>query len=191
MFPGFGPLYRSAGEHFGFSFGLYERLGSCFGISCARSARSTVVSKIPSGCTVLPEMVLDVPAADRRLFCASQATPSNLYFWIIPPRAGVCSAERRASCWRIRRSLSSCTWFHAPARWSPRTRPPSLRGREAAVTDNSVDQAISRLRKILGGRQHRTRYIETVPNRGYRFVSLVERTSIRESNAWQLDHAAW
>jgi DNA-binding winged helix-turn-helix (wHTH) protein/Flp pilus assembly protein TadD len=48
---------------------------------------------------------------------------------------------------------------------------------DAAVTDNSVDQAISRLRKILGGGQHRTRDIETVPNRGYRFVSVVERTT--------------
>src|SRR5262245_50343307 len=40
--------------------------------------------------------------------------------------------------------------------------------RGTAVTDNSLDQAISRLRKRLGGSRDGDRLIETVPNRGYR-----------------------
>ena len=48
--------------------------------------------------------------------------------------------------------------------------------RGAAVTDNSLDQAISRLRKTLGSGRDRARYIETVPNRGYRFAAAIERT---------------
>src|SRR6266850_1274502 len=46
--------------------------------------------------------------------------------------------------------------------------------RDAAVTDNSLDQAISRLRKTLGSGHDGTRYIETVPNRGYRFAAAIE-----------------
>src|SRR6185295_18445052 len=44
-----------------------------------------------------------------------------------------------------------------------------------AVTDNSLDQAISRLRKILGSTADGMQYIETVPNRGYRFAVPDER----------------
>jgi DNA-binding winged helix-turn-helix (wHTH) protein len=53
----------------------------------------------------------------------------------------------------------------------------------AAVTDNSLDQAISRLRKTLGDRRDRARYIETVPNRGYRFAAEIERTHRHEPRA--------
>jgi DNA-binding winged helix-turn-helix (wHTH) protein len=49
-----------------------------------------------------------------------------------------------------------------------------------AVTDNSLDQAISRLRKTLGSRGDRTRYIETVPNGGYRFAAAITRTHWRD-----------
>jgi len=45
-----------------------------------------------------------------------------------------------------------------------------------AVTDNSLDQAISRLRKTLGGSRDSARYIETVPNHGYRFAGALEGT---------------
>jgi DNA-binding winged helix-turn-helix (wHTH) protein len=46
-----------------------------------------------------------------------------------------------------------------------------------AVSDNSLDQAISRLRKLLGdGRKHAT-YIETIPQQGYRFTARVERST--------------
>ena len=48
---------------------------------------------------------------------------------------------------------------------------------------NSLDQAISQLRKKLGGRQDRTRYIETVPNRGYRFAAPIERAQRHDPDA--------
>jgi DNA-binding winged helix-turn-helix (wHTH) protein len=54
--------------------------------------------------------------------------------------------------------------------------------RGAAVTGNSLDQAISRLRKTLGS-PDRTRYIETVPNRGYRFAAAIERTQRHHPDA--------
>src|SRR5262245_3194674 len=60
---------------------------------------------------------------------------------------------------------------------------------DTAVTDNSVDQAVSRLRKILDG-QHRTRYIETVPNRGYRFAGTVERAQRHDADASSQAHLA-
>jgi len=55
--------------------------------------------------------------------------------------------------------------------------------RDVAVTDNSVDQAISRLRKTLGRLEDGARYIETVPNRGYRFGADIERARRREPDA--------
>ena len=55
--------------------------------------------------------------------------------------------------------------------------------REVAVTDNSVDQAISRLRKTLGRSEDGARYIETVPNCGYRFGAAIERARRREPDA--------
>lgn len=62
--------------------------------------------------------------------------------------------------------------------------------RDVAVTDNSLEQAISALRRTLGGS-----WIETVPRRGYRFAGEVSRTIARESDA-SLDarlepHRAW
>jgi DNA-binding winged helix-turn-helix (wHTH) protein len=48
--------------------------------------------------------------------------------------------------------------------------------RGTAVTDNSLKKAISRLRMALGDGQDGARYIETIPNRGYRFAATVERT---------------
>lgn len=55
--------------------------------------------------------------------------------------------------------------------------------RGAAVTDNSLDQVISRLRKTLGSSQDGTRYIETVPNRGYRFAAPIERAHRHDPDA--------
>ena len=52
-----------------------------------------------------------------------------------------------------------------------------------AVMDNSLDQAISRLRKILGSAADGMRYIETVPNRGYRFAVPVERAQRNQPDA--------
>jgi DNA-binding winged helix-turn-helix (wHTH) protein len=50
--------------------------------------------------------------------------------------------------------------------------------KDVAVGDNSLEQAISSLRRLLG-----TRHIETVPRRGYRFAVPVTRIARRESDA--------
>lgn len=54
--------------------------------------------------------------------------------------------------------------------------------RNAAVGDNSLDKTISRLRKTLGSGGNGTRYIETVPSRGYRFVASLERALRHDCN---------
>ncbi len=55
--------------------------------------------------------------------------------------------------------------------------------KDVAVGDNSLEQAISTLRRLLGARAPDVAFIETVPRRGYRFVAGVERTVARESDA--------
>src|SRR5581483_11354066 len=65
---------------------------------------------------------------------------------------------------------------------------------EVAVTDNSLEQAISALRRLLGsGTSHQ--YIETQPRRGYRFVAPVTRVDRRVSDAaleaMLAPHRAW
>jgi DNA-binding winged helix-turn-helix (wHTH) protein/Flp pilus assembly protein TadD len=51
-----------------------------------------------------------------------------------------------------------------------------------AVTDNSLEQAISGLRKTLGAGPDGTPYIQTVPRQGYRFTGVVTRTAARASD---------
>lgn len=62
---------------------------------------------------------------------------------------------------------------------------------DVAVTDNSLEQAISGLRRILGD----AAVIETVPRRGYRFTATVTRSVHRESDeglmALLAPHSAW
>src|SRR5262252_9509981 len=53
--------------------------------------------------------------------------------------------------------------------------------KDVAVGDNSLEQAISGLRRVLGGSTG-VSYIETVPRRGYRFSSVVTQTTSRESD---------
>jgi DNA-binding winged helix-turn-helix (wHTH) protein len=55
--------------------------------------------------------------------------------------------------------------------------------KDVAVGDNSIEQAISSLRRILGPLPSGVPFIETVPRRGYRFVASVGRTAPRESDA--------
>ena len=55
--------------------------------------------------------------------------------------------------------------------------------KDVAVGDNSLEQAISSLRRLLGVRADGTAFIETVPRRGYRFGAPVTRTAARESDA--------
>jgi DNA-binding winged helix-turn-helix (wHTH) protein len=65
---------------------------------------------------------------------------------------------------------------------------------DVAVTDNSVEQAISSLRRVLD-REALWRYIETQPRRGYRFVAPVARVTPRETDAaleaLLAPHRAW
>ena len=53
---------------------------------------------------------------------------------------------------------------------------------DVAVTDNSVEQAVSRLRRVLGTHSDSRSYIETVPRHGYRFTGDVRRVAIREGH---------
>jgi DNA-binding winged helix-turn-helix (wHTH) protein/Tfp pilus assembly protein PilF len=66
---------------------------------------------------------------------------------------------------------------------------------DVAVTDNSLEQAISALRRALGPRSDGSQYIETVPRRGYRFTASPERKTARATDE-SLDvlmapHRAW
>ena len=67
--------------------------------------------------------------------------------------------------------------------------------RDVAVSDNSIAQAITGLRKTLGTQQTGAPYIETVVRRGYRFLAPVERTQPPTSNvplgAWLDPHRAF
>ena len=53
---------------------------------------------------------------------------------------------------------------------------------DVAVPDNSLEQAISALRRALGTRADGSQYIETVPRRGYRFSGAVERRIAKASD---------
>lgn len=67
---------------------------------------------------------------------------------------------------------------------------------DVAVTDNSLEQAISMLRRAVGDRPAEGGpYIETVPRRGYRFSGAVTREAPKRTDA-ELDallapHRAW
>ncbi len=52
-----------------------------------------------------------------------------------------------------------------------------------AVTDNSLEQAISGLRRALGDSSREPQIIQTVPRRGYRFAADVTREEARTSDA--------
>jgi len=67
--------------------------------------------------------------------------------------------------------------------------------RDVAVSDNSIEQAISVLRRALGSAPNGEPYIATVPRQGYRFTAAVTRTTRQESDE-RLDdllapHRAW
>src|SRR5919198_1440421 len=55
--------------------------------------------------------------------------------------------------------------------------------KDVAVADNSIEQAISGLRKTLGHQPDGSQYIETLTRRGYRFRAPVERGTPRQSDA--------
>lgn len=55
--------------------------------------------------------------------------------------------------------------------------------KDVAVADNSIEQAISSLRKTLGTQSDGAPYIETLARRGYRLGAVVERGKPRQSDA--------
>jgi DNA-binding winged helix-turn-helix (wHTH) protein len=55
--------------------------------------------------------------------------------------------------------------------------------KDVAVGDNSLEQVISSLRRLLGTHADGSAFIETVPRRGYRFTASVTRQASRESDA--------
>jgi DNA-binding winged helix-turn-helix (wHTH) protein len=66
---------------------------------------------------------------------------------------------------------------------------------DVAVTDNSLEQAVSALRRTLGSGPDGQPYIQTVPRQGYRFAGVVTKTALRASDS-ALDellapHRAW
>ena len=66
---------------------------------------------------------------------------------------------------------------------------------DVAVTDNSLEQAISSLRRGMGPRADGSHYIETIPRRGYRFTASAERRIARATDesldALMAPHRAW
>jgi DNA-binding winged helix-turn-helix (wHTH) protein/cytochrome c-type biogenesis protein CcmH/NrfG len=66
---------------------------------------------------------------------------------------------------------------------------------DVAVTDNSLEQAVSALRRRLGAGPDGQPYIQTVPRQGYRFIGAVSQVAARASDE-ALDellapHRAW
>jgi DNA-binding winged helix-turn-helix (wHTH) protein len=66
---------------------------------------------------------------------------------------------------------------------------------DVAVTDNSLEQAVSALRKLLGRRSGAEPYIQTIPRQGYRFAGDVHTQAARETDielaALVAPHRAW
>ncbi len=64
-----------------------------------------------------------------------------------------------------------------------------------AVTDNSIEQAISSLRRAIGSEDHDPPLIQTVPRQGYRFTGEVTRALVRATavdiEALLAPHRAW
>jgi len=53
---------------------------------------------------------------------------------------------------------------------------------DVAVTDNSLEQAVSALRRTLGAGPDGQPYIQTVPRQGYRFIGTVSQIAARASD---------
>jgi DNA-binding winged helix-turn-helix (wHTH) protein len=66
---------------------------------------------------------------------------------------------------------------------------------DVAVTDNSLEQAISALRRVLGAGPDGQPYIQTVPRQGYRFAGSVTTAAARASDSALEEllapHRAW
>lgn len=66
---------------------------------------------------------------------------------------------------------------------------------DVAVTDNSLEQAVSALRRVIGNAPDGLPCIQTVPRQGYRFISAVKKSASRASDdtldALLAPHRAW
>lgn len=45
---------------------------------------------------------------------------------------------------------------------------------DTAITDNTLDQSLAEIRRVLGDDSRKPRFIKTIPKAGYRFIGLVE-----------------
>ena len=52
----------------------------------------------------------------------------------------------------------------------------------AAVTDNTLEQCLAEIRKVLGDDSRHPRFVKTVPRAGYRFIGEVAERSREESS---------
>src|SRR2546421_6963028 len=48
---------------------------------------------------------------------------------------------------------------------------------DTAVTDNTLEQCLAEIRKVLGDNSRHPQFIKTVPRAGYRFIAQVEEVS--------------
>ena len=60
----------------------------------------------------------------------------------------------------------------------------------AAVTDNTLEQCLAEIRKVLGDDSRHPRFVKTVPRAGYRFIGEVEESDSREESAAAIEEAA-
>jgi TolB-like protein/Tfp pilus assembly protein PilF len=58
------------------------------------------------------------------------------------------------------------------------------------VEENNLTVNMSALRKALGKRDSGPEYIETVPRRGYRFISVVEKVQDESDSLWDARHSS-
>jgi tetratricopeptide (TPR) repeat protein len=60
----------------------------------------------------------------------------------------------------------------------------------AAVTDNTLEQCLAEIRRVLGDDSRHPRFIKTVPRAGYRFIGAVEEVRLEVSVSGTLAEAA-
>src|SRR5262252_2654164 len=48
---------------------------------------------------------------------------------------------------------------------------------DTAVTDNTLEQCLAEIRRVLGDNSRQPRFIKTIPRAGYRFIGAVDETS--------------
>src|SRR5947209_15372085 len=53
---------------------------------------------------------------------------------------------------------------------------------DTAITDNTLEQCLAEIRKVLGDDSRHPRFVKTVPRAGYRFIGEVAESSHEESS---------